>query len=140
MAAKTIEDLKKAITGKGLVHPFSRSGGNDFVSAAGEPLVKSGISQILGTRPGELPWQPDFGFAADRYRHRNMSGAQQAALSEDLMRTLGRFEPRARITGCMVNKPFGDPALQVRVRWTLTGGQAASSRALSEPIVQEETV
>jgi phage baseplate assembly protein W len=139
MAIRTLDAFKRTVTGNGLVHPLRRLGSNDFLSACGESLVKASISQICGTRRGELPWRPDFGLDVERYRHRNMSVAQQQRLSNDVAQTISRFESRALIRQCATMKRYDDPAMYTRVTWTLRSERGAPG-VLLPPITQEVTI
>lgn len=139
MSIRTLDAFKRNVTGNGLVHPLRRLAGSDFLSACGETLVKSSISQICGTRRGELRWRPDFGLDVERYRHRSMSIAQQMRLSEDVAKTITRFEERALIKKCDTSKRFDDPAMYTKVTWTLRSERSAPG-VLLPPITQEVTV
>src|ERR1044072_5522330 len=72
--------------GYGLITPFRRDLKNDFANAGGVELVKSCVSQILGTRAasdyvqGELPWRPRFGSLIYLAKHR------KGPLLDDLVR------------------------------------------------------
>lgn len=91
-----------AFLGFGLTTPFVR-GANDFASAAGVELVKSCVSQVLGTigdtpiSGGELPWRTEFGSALERMRHRNQDYMFVELARTYVVDAITRWEPRALV-------------------------------------------
>jgi len=139
MATRALDSFKRSITGNGLVHPLRRLAGSDFVSAAGESLVKASVSQICGTRRGELPWRPDFGLDVERYRHSNVTVAKEMRLSEEVAKTIARFEERASIRQCAARKDLDSNVINVRVTWSLRSERGMPG-VLLPPVTQEATV
>lgn len=90
--------------GRGLTHPFRRDGKGDFANTVGIPLVRSAVTQILGTKAetefneGELPWNPEFGSKLHLLKHapNNQATAELARIYS--IEAVNRWEPRVRIT------------------------------------------
>ncbi len=110
------------ILGFGLTRPFRRDLKNDFATDGGAALIKSSVSQILGTRAqgakvqGELAWRQEFG--SRLYLLRNRKGGHLDELARAYcLEALQRWEPRVILTG--VGTTF-DPlirALRVHVKF-----------------------
>lgn len=98
----------------------------DFVSAEGAPLVESSIRQILGTEPGDLPWNPSFGGGLARFRNQNMTDDLAAAAQAQVHTAISRFEPRAHVKKVDVTR--SETKLQLVVSWVLVepGSRGAS--------------
>jgi phage baseplate assembly protein W len=128
-------NLKREFLGSGLITPLQRISGNDFVWAEGERLVKSSISQILGTRPGELPWRPDFGTDLERYRYKSAVDATASALATEIVESVSRFEPRATITTVVASAE--DNVIKARISWSITSEASEGNNVLLGPISQE---
>ena len=133
---------KDKLIGYGLVQPLRRISGRDFVAAGGSSLVKSSINQILGTRPGELPWRPSFGVEAEKYRHQGSADTSRHTMDESRAQQLGseiaealvKWEPRADVQECEVIKSGSQ--ISCRVSWTIKTPLAGSS-TLSGPYATE---
>jgi phage baseplate assembly protein W len=125
------------ILGFGPTPPMQRVG-TDFTTAEGELLIAHAIAQILGTRPGELPWDPDFGIDLEAYRHKNLSGALVQAMTDDIVSVLKHWEPRITISQCSAFTR--DSAVYVKVRWSVTSQALPPSNVIIGPVVQEVQV
>ena len=135
--------------GNGLVHPFRRTAGSDFISAEGGSLIRSCISQILGTRIGELRWRPDFGINLEQYRHRNATGDFGEGLAQligaDVASTLSSWESRMDIVNVQASVEAADassPMLRnkivCKIDWIVRSeGAAEGSNVLIGPVSQE---
>jgi len=127
MSRRSSDEATRSPAGYGLVQPFRRQGGKDFVAAHGTPLVKACIGQILGTRKGELRWRPSFGTDIEPYRHRNLNVAEAGALASDIKQAILEWESRVgsvHVTSDMSNSTTGkvsasNNVLRVSVAWAL---------------------
>jgi phage baseplate assembly protein W len=94
--------------GRGIVHPFRRDGKGDWANLAGEAMVVTHVSQILGTRAtsahgvGELPWRPEFGSWLHLLKHAPITAATPALARLYCVEAIQRWEPRVRITDVSV--------------------------------------
>ena len=112
--------------GKGLIHPFRRDKKGDFANQSGPELVKSAVSQILGTfassdiSEGEVPWRPDFGSLLYLLRHQPNNAMLQELARIHVAEAVGRWEPRVRITDVRTSKTktnTSDDTLEIAVRF-----------------------
>jgi len=125
------------ILGFGPIPPMQRVG-TDFSTAEGEPLIAAAIAQILGTRPGELPWDPDFGIDLESYRHKNLSGVLIQAMCDDIVAALQRWEPRINIS--KVGSFTRGSQVYVRVNWSVVSKALPPSNVIIGPVTQEVPV
>ena len=128
-----VERTSLDFLGQGLVIPFRR-GSRDFVSDKEVELVKSGVSQTLGTRAahgqflGDLPWRPDYGCKLWILRHRLNNATLRDQAIAFVLEAL-RFEPRVRVTEVAVET--GEPnELRVRVRYQIISENVADNRVV----------
>jgi len=112
--------------GRGLIHPFRRDGRGDFANQSGPDLVRSSVSQILGTfaaseaSEGEVPWRPDFGSLLYMLRHQQNNQALVELARVYVVDAISRWEPRVRITGVSARKfenNSRDDSLEILVRY-----------------------
>jgi phage baseplate assembly protein W len=129
--------FRQDILGNGLVAPLRRTG-SDFASASGEKLVASAIAQILGTRPGELPWRPDFGADLEPFRHRNASEQLVQEISDEVVQAIARWEPRVTIASCEAS--VLGAIIYVKVTWVVVTQAAANNNLIIGPVSQEVQV
>lgn len=138
MAIRSAETSKKDLLGNGLVIPFRRVSGSDFVSAHGGPLVESCVAQIMGTRPGELRWRPKFGLDVEPYRHRNLTAAMAQALASEIYRALVEWEPRlSSVAVTPQESELGSNKVVAEVSWTITAQATPNSAVIVGPVTQE---
>ena len=101
-----IED--RSLLGYGLLAPLRRDRRLDFASAGGVQLVRSAISQILGTRAddgrmtGELPWRPEMGSLLHRLQYAAIDDSFASLVRSRVIGAISLWEPRARITSVQV--------------------------------------
>lgn len=99
----------KSFLGRGLVSPLRRDRKTDFASAAGEDLIRSRVSQILGTQcsdaggtlQGELPWRHAFGSQLYRLKHKKGIVLQELARVY-VIDALRRWEPAVQVSNASV--------------------------------------
>jgi phage baseplate assembly protein W len=108
--------------GYGLVTPFRRGMANDFAAAGAENLVRSRVSQILGTQAGgktdagELAWRGEFGVRLNHLRHRTKTPMLEKMAQHYVMDAFARWEPCARVSSAKVLRAPSQPrTLTLRV-------------------------
>ena len=137
MPVKPVDIYRRDLVGNGLIKPLRRASGNDFLSAHGESLVKASVMQILGTRPGELPWRPDFGCATEPYRHRGLTPDKAQFISDEIVQSLVTYDKRINVLGASTD--LVDNKLTVTVTWTLQAAPGVGE-VLVGPITQEVVI
>jgi phage baseplate assembly protein W len=130
---------RRNILGYGLVQPMRRLASSDFVAAEGEALIRACIRQILGTKPGELRWNPAFGTAIEPYRHRNNTPMLSKALGDMIASALQEWEPRVKLAACSAQ--ITGNQIDIRVGWVVTASESATdNNVIIGPISQEVSV
>ena len=111
----------------GLAIPFVRDRKRDFASAEGWTLTLSKARQVLGTRPGEVPWRTELGAELDRLRHQPNTHVVRELCRIYTREALRRFVPSVSVTGfsAVVH------ASELELRVTLDDGE--TERTLETP-------
>ncbi len=134
MAAIEIEG-RRSFLGFGLVRPFQRAGGADFVTAGGERGLASALGQILGTTPGDLRWRPSFGADLQPIRHQNMTEERLALAITLATNSIVAFEPRIQLQD--VKAESIETKLRVSARWQAIATNNPLNQVLTGPVVTE---
>ncbi len=134
MAGPTIEG-KRSFLGFGLIRPFQRAGGNDFLVAGDVRLIASAIGQILGTKPGDLRWRPSFGVDLERVRHKNLTEENEALALALSANALSQFEPRIEFSVAKAEKK--DTTLKITVEWQVIAANTPRNQVLLGPVTTE---
>jgi phage baseplate assembly protein W len=137
MALATIEELRRALIGNGIIKPLRRLSGSDFVTGSGVQLIRAAISQILGTRVGELRWRPEFGIDLERYRHRPASDTTATNITEEILDALTTFEPRIRVSD--VDVTIDENIIRIKILWLLAS-RGPEEGIILGPITTEVSV
>ena len=93
----------RSMFGRGLIHPFGRDRKGDFANTDGPALIRSSVTQIIGTKassefaPGELAWRGGFGSLAHLLKHAQNNPALRDLANLYVIQALNRWEPRIRI-------------------------------------------
>lgn len=128
----------RTILGRGVVTPLRRVG-RDFVSGEGVEAVQTAIKQILLTRKGELPWNPDFGLDVERLRHTAMTETLLEEIQADIVSNIESFEPRASLVGIEIKRGGSDnpTAVFVTVRWVALATSTQRNTVITDEQVTE---
>jgi hypothetical protein len=124
--------------GYGLLYPFQRGAGNDFVAAFGVDLVKARLKNILGTkagtqgRAGELPWRGEFGCRAHLLRHRTKTTILGKMAQQYVLEAFAQWEPCARVAFATVKKTPTQPRnLTLRVVYDIVPTNPAGNQVVT---------
>lgn len=104
---------------RGIVIPFRRDKKQDFANDSGEALITSNVRQILGTRVGELRWEPEFGSLLHTLRHRNNKPLLKQLAHTHVVDALRRWEPRVRVTSTDVDTTTFPRKLLITVKYAI---------------------
>lgn len=115
----------KSFLGRGVVRPFQRAA-NDVSNASDVKLIRSAVSQILGTQCsdasgrllGELPWRHRFGSQLYRLKHKKGIVLQELARVY-VIDALARWEPRVQITRTLVTFDRDLRTLTITIRYNV---------------------
>ncbi len=123
----------KAFLGHGLATPFRRAAA-DIANASGEELVRSCVSQVLGTvgasaySQGELPWRTDFGSLLHLLRHKNIDDATQALARQYVTEALRQWEPRVRVRSVVFSRD--GVILYIRLRYDIIAANSPGNQVV----------
>ncbi len=144
--------LQQPFLGFGLVHPLVRDQQGDFAAKGGVELVRSCVSQVLGTdcsndggsSQGELPWRPEFGSLLRLLRHRNMDAVLRHLAKVYVVEALGRWEPRVKVTGFRLEEKAsknGGPldTFVLFLKYDVLTSNAPGNQVLAAGVAQELT-
>lgn len=122
--------------GYGIVTPFRRTA-NDISAAGGAALVRSCVSQILGTRcdspisSGELPWRTDFGALLSQLRHLPNDFMLLELARAYVADAVQRWEPRVVVTAVsVIQKPSQPRILWIRVAFDIIAANVPANQVV----------
>jgi phage baseplate assembly protein W len=138
MPTRKTDAYTRDLLGNGIITPMRRVAGSDFVTGNGETLVRSSVRQIMGTKPGELRWRPDFGMDLERYRHRGATKALSQQLSNEISSGLTRWEPR--LAELEVLADVNDNVINVKLLWDTASAISDNNAVKLGPVQQEVEV
>lgn len=81
------------------VHPIK----GDLVRLTNEDAVKRSVRNLLLTRPGERPFQPELGAGLAAYLFENISRDTAFIIKEKIIETITYNEPRANLIRVIVD-------------------------------------
>jgi hypothetical protein len=110
------------------------------------------VSQVLGTEcstdggttQGELLWRPEFGSLLRLLRHRNMDDTLRHLAKVYVVESLGRWEPRVRVTGFRLEEKASKnggalDTFVLRLKYDILASNAPGNQVLASGVVQELT-
>ena len=107
----------------GFPFPAIRQGGLTgplvYVKDDTKTLVKSSVYQILMTTPGERPWNPEFGCAANNSLFDSPTTATLEAMTSMVYEALLKWEPRIKTYPGNIKVTNVDNAVQVTVAYDI---------------------
>lgn len=123
--------------GYGLATPFRRGSANDFAAAGGSDLVKSRLSQVIGTAcstpesAGELLWRGDFGTRLNLLRHRSNTAFLAKLAYHWVLEGIAKWEPNARGRGAgVIKNPAKPRELTLRIGYDVVSTNPAGNRVI----------
>jgi phage baseplate assembly protein W len=123
---------RAALYGQGISFPPRVGPDGRMVWSAGELNVRECICTVLRTRPGERVEMPAFGCGLDRYLHEPNTVATLRLITEDVQRSLGRWEPRIRLDDVTATvSPVEPRAVDVSISYTLVATGVGASLQLT---------
>jgi len=132
-----MKSLAKEIWGYGLIQPLRRIAGDDFLAANSDGMIRAEIRQLLGTKPGELRWDPEFGMALDQYRHRSGTEGLADLAADDIVEGIHQFIPS--VADVVIDVAIDIDVLKIRGSYqAIAKNSAASNVSLGPSIIEEE--
>jgi phage baseplate assembly protein W len=95
----------------------------DILPLKDDEAVKGSIRNILNTRPGEKPFNPEFGCALDDYLFEPNDAITRYQIGKEVERSISRFEPRIKLQEIQVSDAPDDNSFAVYVSGVLINSQ-----------------
>lgn len=111
---------------KGILFPFQKGPQGAPRGASGIELIKSNLSQLLSTKPGERVMRPTYGLFLDRLVFEQDPAVVAAIAKREILTKVGQFEPRAQIVDIQVQARDHTASIQVEFEFA---GQRTSIQA-----------
>ena len=108
-----------AYLGQGILRPFQRDEKNDVANDTGLRLVAACVGQVLGTKPGEIPWRPAFGSRLHLLRHRPNNPALAQLAQVYVLEALQKWERRVRVVRTQVSKSADGREMRIDVTFNI---------------------
>jgi phage baseplate assembly protein W len=106
--------------GRGWAFPLRTDATGGIALVSREREIEEAIRLILATSPGERPMRPEFGCRIADYIFGIADGATANAISEEVTRSLRRWEPRIDVHDVVVSFDASDQTiLYVDVRYAI---------------------
>ena len=78
---------------RGLLFPFERVQSGDFANGSGAELAIAKVLQVIGTEPGEIDTNPEFGCPLRNLRHKNNTPMLEAMAESKIRDAFDRWLP-----------------------------------------------
>ena len=110
---QTFKDL--SVTFKS--HPVT----DDLVQVKDKAAIVQAIQSLLLTRKGERPFQPELGCDVQNMLFEPLDFASAAGIKGEIAETLGRYEPRIRISELRCTPDFDNNGYDVELIFKIIG-------------------
>ena len=98
-------------------HPVT----NDLVVSKDASAIKQSIVNLLMTNKGERVYQPEYGSDLRRFLFEPMDFATAAAIQNNIISTLKKFEPRIGVLSLEAIPNFDDNGFDVEMTYEIRG-------------------
>ena len=98
-------------------HPVT----NDLVVSKDASAIKQSIVNLLMTNKGERVYQPEYGSDLRRFLFEPMDFATAAAIQNNIISTIKKFEPRIGVLSLEAAPNFDDNGFDVEMTYEIRG-------------------
>jgi len=98
-------------------HPVT----NDLVVSRDASAIKQSIVNLLMTNKGERVYQPEYGSDLRRFLFEPMDFATAAAIQNNIISTIKKFEPRIGVLSLEATPNFDDNGFDVEMTYEIRG-------------------
>ena len=98
-------------------HPVT----NDLIAVKDNAAIVQSISNLLLTRKGERPFQPDLGSDLTKTLFEPLDYASSGLIRSEVLRVLRRYEPRIRVDSVRCVPEYMNNGYQVELSYTIVG-------------------
>lgn len=100
---------------------------DDIAMVKDRNAIRQSIMNIILTRPGEKPFDRNFGVGLHNYLFELMSPITIAKLERDIIWAVNGYEPRARIDRVVVNGDnIDDNEVDITIRFSILSGNSST--------------
>ena len=93
----------------------------DLIAVKDNAAIMQSISNLLLTKKGERPFQPDLGSDLERTLFEPLDYASSGLIRSEVLRVLRKYEPRIRIDGVRCVPEYMNNGYQVELTYTIVG-------------------
>ena len=98
-------------------NPFTK----DVAVLKNENAIKQSLMNLVQTSPGEKLFRPEIGSGVRELLFEPMAPMVADAIQDDIINTVGQFEPRIELLEVDVNDLPGDNAFNVTINYRIVG-------------------
>ena len=98
-------------------HPVT----DDLIAVKDNAAIVQSISNLLLTRKGERPFQPDLGSDLTKTLFEPLDYASSGLIRSEVLRVLRRYEPRIRVDSVRCVPEYMNNGYQVELSYTIVG-------------------
>ena len=98
-------------------HPVT----DDLIAVKDNAAIMQSISNLLLTKKGERPFQPDLGSDLERTLFEPLDYASSGLIRSEVLRVLRKYEPRIRIDAIRCVPEYMNNGYQVELTYTIVG-------------------
>ena len=113
-------------------HPVT----DDLVTVKDKSAIAQSITNLLMTRKGERPFQPELGSGLQDMLFEPLDYGSGALIKKEIIETLSRYEPRISITKLMCYPDMSNNGYEVELEYFILGRE---DRAVALDIFLERT-
>ena len=98
-------------------HPVT----DDLIAVKDNAAIMQSISNLLLTRKGERPFQPDLGSDLQKTLFEPLDYASSGLIRSEVLKVLRKYEPRIRIDAVRCVPEYMNNGYQVELSYTIVG-------------------
>ena len=98
-------------------HPVT----DDLIAVKDNAAIMQSISNLLLTRKGERPFQPDLGSDLQKTLFEPLDYASSGLIRSEVLKVLRKYEPRIRIDSVRCVPEYMNNGYQVELSYTIVG-------------------
>ena len=98
-------------------HPVT----NDIVVSRDESAIKQAIVNLLLTNKGERLMNPEYGSDIRRYLFEPLDYGTSALVKQNIVTTIGRFEPRISVQEIVSRPDFENNGFEITMTYSIVG-------------------
>ena len=98
-------------------HPVT----DDLVTVKDKSAIAQSITNLLMTRKGERPFQPELGSGLQDMLFESLDYGSAAMIKQEITRCISKYEPRVRVQRIYCNVDFDNNGYNVEMQYKIVG-------------------